>query len=109
MNRQTLIMALLALLLMGLTANSYRLSAKQQQEHAQLQVARVVNQTLADIIDAYQLNAAANRVAVVRQLESERTLRHETEDRLKRFTAAAANDNCAVSRMPESGISILRE
>lgn len=46
---------------------------------------------------------------VARQLESERRLRYEAEDRLKRFTLATASDNCAASRMPESGIDILRE
>ncbi|HHL2499479.1 TPA: DUF2570 domain-containing protein [Yersinia enterocolitica] len=109
MNRRVIIMVLLTLFLMGLMANTYRLSAKQKQEHAQLQSERVINQTLGDIIDAYQLNEATNRAAVARQLESERRLRHEAEDRLKRFTLATANDNCAASRMPESGIDILRE
>lgn len=109
MNRQAITTVLLAILLMGLTANTYRLSAKQVQEHAELQVERAVNQTLDNIIADYQLNDAANRAAAARQLENERVLRHETEDRLKRFVAATATDNCAVSRMPESGISILRE
>ncbi|ADZ43205.1 TPA: DUF2570 domain-containing protein [Yersinia enterocolitica] len=109
MKRRVIIVVLLTLLLMGLMANTYRLSAKQKQEHAQLQSERVVNQALGDIIDAYQLNEAANRAAVARQLESERRLRYEAEDRLKRFTLATASDNCAASRMPESGIDILRE
>ena len=109
MNRRAIIMALLALLFMGLMANTYRLSAEQKQEHAELQAERVVNQALGDIIDAYQLNEAANRAAVARQLENERRLRHEAEERLKRFKLATASDNCAASPMPESGISILRE
>ncbi|CNH82906.1 DUF2570 domain-containing protein [Yersinia vastinensis] len=99
----------LLLLLLGLMANAVRLSAKQRQVYAELQAQQVVNQTLGNIIDTYQLNDAANRAAVARQLESERTLRHETEDRLKRFAAAAATDSCAAHRMPESGINILRE
>lgn len=109
MKRRIISMVLLLFLLLGLTVNTYRLSTRQKQEHAQLQAELLVNQTLGNIIDAYQLNDAANRAATLRQLESERALRHETEDRLKRFAAAAATDNCAVSRMPESGISILRE
>ena len=109
MNRRAITTVLLVILLMGLTANTYRLSAKQVQEHAELQVERAVNQTLDNIIAAYQLNDAANRAAAARQLENERVLRHETEDRLKRFAAAAATDSCAAHRMPESGINILRE
>ncbi|CNH51030.1 putative phage antitermination protein Q [Yersinia frederiksenii] len=109
MKRRIISIGLLLFLLLGLTANTYRLSAKQKQEHTQLQAEQLVNQTLGNIIDAYQLNDAANRAAAARQLENERALRHETEDRLKRFAAASATDNCAVSRMPESGISILRE
>ncbi|OWF71263.1 DUF2570 domain-containing protein, partial [Yersinia kristensenii] len=44
-----------------------------------------------------------------RQLENERKLRNESDDRLRRFKSAGFGDSCIDSRMPDSNISILQE
>lgn len=70
---------------------------------------QATNTALGNIIDAYQVNDAANRIATTRQLENERKLRNESDERLRRFKAAGVGDSCIDSRMPDSNISILQE
>ncbi|NIL00686.1 DUF2570 domain-containing protein [Yersinia aleksiciae] len=89
--------------------NSYRLSNKVEKREAELVAEQATNTALGNIIDAYQVNDAANRIATTRQLENERKLRNESDERLRRFKAAGVGDSCIDSRMPDSNISILQE
>ncbi|EKN3486836.1 hypothetical protein OZ832_001211 [Yersinia enterocolitica] len=70
---------------------------------------QATNTALGNIIDAYQVNDAANRVATTRQLENERKLRNESELQVARFKAAAASDDCAIKPMPDDAINVMRE
>ncbi|EEQ13041.1 hypothetical protein yfred0001_43220 [Yersinia frederiksenii ATCC 33641] len=75
----------------------------------ELRAEQNTNTVLGNIIDAYQVNEAANRAATTRQLDNERKLRNESEGQLKRFLAASSDDNCAIQHMPDASINILRE
>ncbi|MGE5016640.1 DUF2570 domain-containing protein [Yersinia enterocolitica] len=70
---------------------------------------QATNTALGNIIDAYQVNEAANRAATTRQLENERKLRNESELQVARFKAAAASDDCAIKPMPGDVINVMRE
>ncbi|WP_227719416.1 DUF2570 domain-containing protein [Yersinia proxima] len=104
-----LVIAVLVVIVSVLLFNSYRLSNDIQKAEKALSDEQATNTALGNIIDAYQVNEAANRVATARQLENERKLRNESEDRLKRFKAAAASDDCAIKPMPGDVINVMRE
>ncbi|EPJ1396512.1 TPA: DUF2570 domain-containing protein [Yersinia enterocolitica] len=104
-----IVIALLVVVVSALFFNSYRLSNDIQKAEKALSDEQATNTALGNIIDAYQVNEAANRAATTRQLENERKLRNESEDRLKRFLAASSDDKCAIQRMPDASINILRE
>ncbi|HDL7489246.1 TPA: DUF2570 domain-containing protein [Yersinia enterocolitica] len=103
------IIALLVVLFLLLLLNRNSLSNEVEKAEEALREEQSTNTALGNIIDAYQVNEAANRTATARQLENERKLRNESEDRLKRFLAAASDDKCAIQRMPDASINILRE
>lgn len=107
--RYGLIGALLVVIVSALFFNSYRLSNKVENIEKELRVEQAANVALGSIIDAYGANDAANRAATDRQLENERKLRNESDERLRRFKAAGVGDSCIDSRMPDSNISILQE
>ncbi|EPB0639376.1 DUF2570 domain-containing protein, partial [Yersinia enterocolitica] len=100
---------LLVVLFLLLLLNRNSLSNEVEKTEAELVAEQATNTALGNIIDAYQVNDAANRVATTRQLENERKLRNESEDRLKRFLAASSDDKCAIQRMPDASINIMRE
>ncbi|HFF8641132.1 TPA: DUF2570 domain-containing protein [Yersinia enterocolitica] len=104
-----LVIAVLVVIVSALFFNSYRLSNKVEKTEAELVAEQATNTALGNIIDAYQVNEAANRAATARQLENERKLRNESEDRLKRFLAVSSDDKCAIQRMPDASINIMRE
>ncbi|EPB4311277.1 DUF2570 domain-containing protein [Yersinia enterocolitica] len=104
-----LVIAVLVVIVSALFFNSYRLSNKVENTEKDLRAEQATNVALGNIIDAYQVNEAANRAATARQLDKERKLRNESEDRLKRFLAASSDDKCAIQRMPDASINILRE
>lgn len=104
-----LVIAVLVVIVSALFFNNYRLSNDIQKAEKALSDEQATNTALGNIIDAYQVNQAANRAATTRQLENERKLRNESEDRLKRFLAASSDDKCAIQRMPDASINILRE
>ncbi|WP_432339809.1 DUF2570 domain-containing protein [Yersinia enterocolitica] len=104
-----IVIAVLVVIVSVLFFNSNRLSNDIQKAEKALSDEQATNTALGNIIDAYQVNEAANRAATTRQLENERKLRNESEDRLKRFLAAASDDKCAIQRMPDASINILRE
>ncbi|HEN3481217.1 TPA: DUF2570 domain-containing protein [Yersinia enterocolitica] len=104
-----IVIALLVVVVSALFFNSYRLSNKVEKTEAKLVAEQATNTALGNIIDAYQVNEAANRTATIRQLENERKLRNESDERLRRFKAAGIGDSCIDSRMPDSNISILQE
>ncbi|EPT3146304.1 DUF2570 domain-containing protein [Yersinia enterocolitica] len=101
--------AVLVVIVSALFFNSYRLSNDIQKAEKALSDEQATNTALGNIIDAYQVNDAANRTATARQLENERKLRNESDERLRRFKAAGVGDSCIDSRMPDSNISILQE
>ncbi|EKN5919327.1 DUF2570 domain-containing protein [Yersinia enterocolitica] len=101
--------AVLVVIVSALFFNSYRLSNDIQKAEKALSDEQATNTALGNIIDAYQVNEAANRAATTRQLENERKLRNESDERLRRFKAAGVGDSCIDSRMPDSNISILQE
>ncbi|EKN6119255.1 DUF2570 domain-containing protein [Yersinia enterocolitica] len=100
---------MLVVLFLLLLLNRNSLSNEVEKTEAELVAEQATNTALGNIIDAYQVNDAANRVATTRQLENERKLRNESEDRLKRFLAASSDDKCAIQRMPDASINIMRE
>ncbi|MFJ1231674.1 DUF2570 domain-containing protein [Yersinia proxima] len=102
------IMALVILILL-LVLNKNSLSNQVKKTEKELLEEQSTNRMLENIIDAYQANEAANREATVRQLENERKLRHDSDERLKRFKAATSGTSCVDSRLPDSVINILRE
>lgn len=104
-----LVIAVLVVIVSALFFNSFRLSNDIQKAEKALSDEQTTNTALGNIIDAYQVNEAANRAATTRQLENERKLRNESEDRLKRFLAASSDDKCAIQRLPDASINILRE
>ncbi|MFM1059371.1 DUF2570 domain-containing protein, partial [Yersinia enterocolitica] len=101
------IITLLVVLFLLLLLNRNSLSNEVEKTEAELVAEQATNTALGNIIDAYQVNDAANRVATTRQLENERKLRNESEDRLKRFLAASSDDKCAIQRMPDASINIM--
>ncbi|HDL7535691.1 TPA: DUF2570 domain-containing protein [Yersinia enterocolitica] len=101
--------ALLVVLFLLLLLNRNSLSNEVEKAEEALREEQSTNTALGNIIDAYQVNDAANRTATARQLEKERELRNESEDRLKRFLAASSDDKCAIQRMPDTSINIMRE
>ncbi|CQH51159.1 DUF2570 domain-containing protein [Yersinia enterocolitica] len=103
------IITLLVVLFLLLLLNRNSLSNEVEKTEAELVAEQATNTALGNIIDAYQVNDAANRVATTRQLENERKLRNESENRLKRFMAASSDDKCAIQRMPDASINIMRE
>ncbi|HHH2012591.1 TPA: DUF2570 domain-containing protein [Yersinia enterocolitica] len=103
------IIALLVVLFLLLLLNRNSLSNEVEKAEEALREEQSTNTALGNIIDAYQVNDAANRTATARQLEKERKLRNESDDRLRRFKAAGIGDSCIDSRMPDSNISILQE
>lgn len=106
---RTALVALMGTAFLFLLLNRNHLANKVDKTEAELVAERTTNVTLGNIIDAYQTNEASNRIATARQLENERKLRNESDDRLKRFKSAGAGDSCTDSRMPNSNISILQE
>ncbi|MHA3681061.1 DUF2570 domain-containing protein [Yersinia enterocolitica] len=104
-----IVIAVLVVMVSVLLFNSNRLSNDIQKAEKALSDEQATNTALGNIIDAYQVNEAANRAATTRQLENERKLRNESEDRLKRFLAVSSDDKCAIQRMPDASINILRE
>ncbi|MGE4682618.1 DUF2570 domain-containing protein [Yersinia enterocolitica] len=104
-----IVIAVLVVMVSVLLFNSNRLSNDIQKAEKALSDEQATNTALGNIIDAYQVNEAANRAATARQLENERKLRNESEDRLKRFLAASSDDKCAIQRMPDASINIMRE
>ena len=103
------LVALIGTVFLLLLLNRNHLANRVNKTEAKLVVERATNVSLGNIIDDIQVNDAANRAATARQLENERKLRNESEDRLKRFLAAASDDKCAIQRMPDASINILRE
>ncbi|CNE42356.1 DUF2570 domain-containing protein [Yersinia intermedia] len=103
------IITLLVVLFLLLLLNRNSLSNEVEKAEEALREEQSTNTALGNIIDGYQVNDAANRTATARQLENERKLRNESEDRLKRFLAASSDDKCAIQRMPDASINILRE
>lgn len=75
----------------------------------ELTAEREINVTLANVIDAYQENDSANRIAITRQLVSERAIHHEHEEKVRQFKSEAISDPCAVQRMPDPIISLLQK
>ncbi|AVX37899.1 DUF2570 domain-containing protein [Yersinia enterocolitica] len=103
------LVALIATAFLFLLLNRNHLANKVDKTEAELVTEQATNVALGNIIDAYQSNDAANRVATTRQLENERKLRNESDERLRRFKASGVGDSCIDSRMPDSNISILQE
>ncbi|CND97329.1 DUF2570 domain-containing protein [Yersinia enterocolitica] len=103
------LVALIGTAFLFLLLNRNHLANKVDKTEAELVAEQATNVALGNIIDAYQANDAANRAAAARKLENERKLRNESEDRLKRFLAASSDDKCAIQRMPDASINILRE
>ncbi|HDL7085598.1 TPA: DUF2570 domain-containing protein [Yersinia enterocolitica] len=104
-----LVIAVLVVIVSVLLFNSNRLSNDIQKAEKALSDEQATNTVLGNIINEYLANEAANRTATARQLENERKLRNESEDRLKRFLASSSDDKCAIQRMPGASINILRE
>lgn len=104
-----LVIAVLVVIASALFFNSYRLSNDIQKAEKALSDEQATNTALGNIIDAYQVNDAANRTATARQLENERKLRNESELQVARFKAAAASDDCAIKPMPGDVINVMRE
>ncbi|AKF38546.1 TPA: DUF2570 domain-containing protein [Yersinia enterocolitica] len=104
-----LVIAVLVVIASALFFNSYRLSNDIQKAEKALSDEQATNTALGNIIDAYQVNEAANRAATTRQLENERKLRNESELQVARFKAAAASDDCAIKPMPGDVINVMRE
>ncbi|MDR4897918.1 DUF2570 domain-containing protein [Yersinia kristensenii] len=106
---RTALVALIGTAFLFLLLNRNHLANKVDKTEAELVAEQATNTALGNIIDAYGANDAANRAATARQLENERKLRNESDERLRRFKAAGVGDSCIDSRMPDSNISILQE
>ncbi|HHH0684232.1 TPA: DUF2570 domain-containing protein [Yersinia enterocolitica] len=103
------LVTLVATSFLFLLLNRNHLANKVDKTEAELVTEQATNIALGNIIDAYGANDTANRAATDRQLENERKLRNESDERLRRFKAAGVGDSCIDSRMPDSNISILQE
>ncbi|HDL8115188.1 TPA: DUF2570 domain-containing protein [Yersinia enterocolitica] len=99
----------LVIFILLLVLNKNSLSNQVKKTEKELLEEQSTNRMLGNIIDAYQVNEAANREATARQLANERKLRHDSDERLKRFKAATSGTSCVDSRLPDSVINILRE
>ncbi|CNE11028.1 DUF2570 domain-containing protein [Yersinia kristensenii] len=108
-NWRTVFVALVIPAFLFLLLNRNHLSNQAEKREAELVTEQATNVALGSIIDAYQANDAANRVSTTRQLENERKLRNESDERLRRFKAAAASDDCSIKPMPGDVISVMRE
>ncbi|EKN3395815.1 DUF2570 domain-containing protein [Yersinia enterocolitica] len=108
-NWRTVFVALVIPAFLFLLLNRNHLSNQVEKREAELVTEQATNVALGNIIDAYGANDAANRAATARQLDNERKLRNESDERLRRFKAAGVGDSCIDSRMPDSNISILQE
>ncbi|MBW5815865.1 DUF2570 domain-containing protein [Yersinia kristensenii] len=106
---RTALVALIGTAFLFLLLNRNHLANKVDKTEAELVAEQATNTALGNIIDAYGANDAANRAATARQLENERKLRNESDERPRRFKAAGSGDSCIDSRMPDSNISILQE
>ncbi|WP_145572807.1 DUF2570 domain-containing protein [Yersinia mollaretii] len=104
-----IVIAALVVIVSALFFNSYRLANQVEKTEAELVVEQATNTALGNIIDAYQVNDAANRAATARQLENERKLRNESDERLRRFKASAESDDCSIKPLPDASIVILQE
>ena len=104
-----IVIAALVVIVSALFFNSYRLANQVEKTEKELVVEQATNTALGNIIDAYQVNDAANRAATARQLENERKLRNASELQVARFKAAAASDDCSIKPMPGDVISVMRE
>ncbi|EPB6106970.1 TPA: DUF2570 domain-containing protein [Yersinia enterocolitica] len=104
-----LVIAVLVVIVSALLFNSYRLSNQVEKTEKELVAEQNTNTVLGNIIDAYQVNDAANRAATTRQLENERKLRNASELQVARFKAAAASDDCSIKPMPGDVINVMRE
>ncbi|EOX9201003.1 DUF2570 domain-containing protein [Yersinia enterocolitica] len=104
-----LVIAVLVVIVSALFFNSYRLSNDIQKAEKALSDEQATNTALGNIIDAYQVNDAANRAATTRQLENERKLRNASELQVARFKAAAASDDCSIKPMPGDVVNVMRE
>ncbi|EKN3610720.1 DUF2570 domain-containing protein [Yersinia enterocolitica] len=103
------LVTLVATSFLFLLLNRNHLANKVDKTEAELVTEQATNIALGNIIDAYGANDAANRASTDRQLENERKLRNESDERLRRFLAAASDDKCAIQRMPDTSINIMRE
>lgn len=103
------VITVLVVLFLLLLLNRNSLSNDVEKAEKALSDEQATNTALGNIIDAYQVNEVANRAATTRQIENERKLRNESDERLRRFKAAGIGDSCIDSRMPDSNISILQE
>lgn len=104
-----IVIAALVVIVSALFFNSYRLANQVEKTEAELVVEQATNTALGNIIDAYQVNDAANRAATARQLDNERKLRNESDERLRRFKASAESDDCSIKPLPDASIVILQE
>ncbi|MFW5390415.1 DUF2570 domain-containing protein [Yersinia sp. 2544 StPb PI] len=108
-NWRTVFVALVIPAFLFLLLNRNHLSNQVKKREADLVTEQATNIALGNIIDAYGVNDAANRAATARQLDKERKLRNESEDRLRRFKASAASDDCSIKPLPDASIVILQE
>ncbi|CFR14622.1 putative phage antitermination protein Q [Yersinia frederiksenii] len=103
------LVALIATAFLFLLLNRNHLANKVDKTEAELVTEQATNVALGNIIDAYQANDAANRASTTRQLENERKLRNESDERLRRFKASAESDDCSIKPLPDASIVILQE
>lgn len=101
--------AVLVAILFLLFLNRNSLSNQVEKAEKALSDEQATNVALGNIIDAYQVNEVANRAATTRQLDNERRLRNESDERLRRFKASAESDDCSIKPLPDASISILQE
>lgn len=103
------LVTLVATSFLFLLLNRNHLANKVDKTEAELVIEQATNIALGNIIDAYGANDAANRIATDRQLENERKLRNESDERLRRFKASAESDDCSIKPLPDASIVILQE
>ncbi|HDL7926699.1 TPA: DUF2570 domain-containing protein [Yersinia enterocolitica] len=103
------LVTLVATSFLFLLLNRNHLANKVDKTEAELVTEQATNIALGNIIDAYGANDAANRASTDRQLENERKLRNESDERLRRFKASAASDDCSIKPLPDASIVILQE
>lgn len=106
---RAVLVTLVATAFLFLLLNRNHLANKVDKTEAELVTEQATNIALGNIIDAYSANDAANRAATTRQLENERKLRNESDERFRRFKASAASDDCSIKPLPDASIVILQE